>query len=95
MLTKNDLNLISKLVRTEIRTEIQASEKRMSKMIDDKLAIQTEEIYNRVDTMIDEKLSNQIGQTFEFINTLHKSHEDWLRDHDLRIKKLEDNTLSV
>lgn len=56
-------------------------------------------IIQRVDIMIDQKITAKIDlavqQIKEYIDANMEAHEKWLQDHDVRIKKLENNGYQV
>ncbi len=43
----------------------------------------------RLTNKIDNKISTLSEQILEYTNSVRDSHEEWLRDHEKRIKKLE------
>ena len=87
-LTQNDLDQIRNIVKTvvksevrgEVRKEVQASEQRLE-----------QRIVTKFTKILDEGLDVQPDQILEYVNAFNKSHEEWLRNHDLRIVRLEEN----
>ena len=83
-LTKKDLEQITHI--------FEAWGKRLEKRLEERLE---ERITNRVTSkfikILDERFAIQTEQILEYVNAFNKSHEEWLRNHDLRIVRLEEN----
>jgi len=91
-LTQNDLDQIRNIVKTvvksevrgEVRKEVQASEQRLE-----------QRIVTKFTKILDEGLDVQTEQILEYINAFGESHEEWLRNHEVRIEKLEDHSFNL
>jgi hypothetical protein len=54
------------------------------------IVLATEE---RLTNKIDNKMATLSEQILEYTNSVRDSHEDWLKDHEKRIGKLEEHKL--
>jgi len=80
MLTKNDLEQIAQIFDTWGRR----LEKRLEERLERKLVARFTEI-------LDERFTIQTDQILEYVNAFNKAHEESLRNHDVRIVRLEEN----
>ncbi len=87
-LTKKDLEQIAQIFNTwgkqlEIRLEQRITEN-VTKNV-------SSNIINTLTKILDEKLAIQTDQILEYVNAFNKSHEEWRRNHEVRIIRLEEN----
>lgn len=86
MLTSQDLNKIQQIIKEEVngvRSELNILEFKLDKKLDS------------LESRLTKKIDERADQIIEYVNDNMEAHEKWLQDHDVRIKKLEDNGYQV
>ena len=76
MLTSQDIKIIKEM--------LDASEERMTRIL-------TKNIVGAVVGIMDQRFKIQTQQIKEYVDALHLSHEEWLRNHEKRITKLDNS----